>query len=224
MERWDETTGPTRREPILNLPGAVALTLVGLIAIHAARDFLLDPESDIAILIGYGFVPLRFSLGLLAGDAGALPTLVTYGFLHGSWTHVLVNVAWLAAFATPLARRIGAGRMLALLVLATIAGALTHWGVHPRDLAPVIGASAAASGAMAAMCRFGMRVDGRRLGPVEALVDRRIGLFVLIWMVMNLAFGLLAGPLGLVPGGIAWEAHIGGFVAGYLAVGLLDRG
>ncbi len=223
MERGDETIRPARHEPILNLPGTVALMLIGLLAIHAARDFLLDPEADVAILIGYGFVPLRFSLGLLAREASAFPTLLTYGLLHGSWTHVLVNVAWLAAFATPLARRIGAGRMFVLLVVATIAGALTHWAIHPRDLAPVIGASAAASGTMAAMCRFGMRVDGRRLGPAEALLDRRIGLFVLVWMAMNLAFGLLAGPLGLAPGGIAWEAHIGGFVAGYLVIGLLDR-
>ncbi len=62
------------------------------------------------------------------------------------------------------------------------------------------------------------------LGLSEALRDRRVIQFAAIWFVINLAVGLLAGPLGVSDLSVAWEAHIGGFVAGFLLFPLFDPG
>jgi membrane associated rhomboid family serine protease len=103
-------------------------------------------------------------------------------------------------------------------------------------MAPVVGASAAISGQMAAALRFlfsARREPGQRtpdfvnapLSPLgKTLSDPRILLFLLIWFAMNAYFGLNATFVGGAEGGIAWEAHIGGFLCGLLLFGLFDTG
>lgn len=170
-------------------------------------------------------------------------TPLTYSLLHADWTHLAVNGLWLTAFGAPVARRFGAMRFLALFAVTSIAGALAHFMTRPVDLAPVIGASAAVSGLTAAALRFIFQpgaplgaqpwygrlspddaVRQPALGLSEALRDRRVIQFAVIWFVINLAVGLLAGPLGVSDLSVAWEAHIGGFVAGFLLFPLFDPG
>ena len=119
-----------------------------------------------------------------------------------------------------------------------MAGALAHWLAHPLGLAPVIGASASVSGAMAAATRFAfqpggpMRSSGRARGPglyrvpalplAQVFTDRQALPFVLAWFAINLVTGIGAVPMGLSESGIAWEAHIGGFLAGLLLFGWFD--
>lgn len=169
-------------------------------------------------------------------------TPLSYAFLHADWTHLAVNGLWLTAFGAPVARRFGAGRFLALFAVTSIAGALAHYLMRPVDLVPVIGASAAVSGLTAAVLRFifqpGAPLGGRSwrrpplspndsarqpalaLGP--AFRDRRVLQFAAIWFAINLAVGFLAVPLGMSEHGVAWEAHIGGFLAGFLLFSLFD--
>jgi membrane associated rhomboid family serine protease len=168
-------------------------------------------------------------------------TPITYAFLHADWTHLVVNGLWLTAFGAPVARRFGAGRFLALFAVTSIAGAMAHYLTRPLDLAPVIGASAAVSGFTAAALRFifqpGAPLGGHSwhgplspdesarqpaLGLGAAVRDRRVIQFAAIWFVINLAVGLLAVPLGMSEHSVAWEAHIGGFVAGFLLFSLFD--
>lgn len=92
---------------------------------------------------------------LLLADGGVrLWTLLSYGLLHGSWLHLASNGLWLAAFGSPVARRLGPGRFLNLLALSTIGGALLHWWSRDLDVLPLVGASAGISGATAAAIRF----------------------------------------------------------------------
>ena len=168
-------------------------------------------------------------------------TPLTYSFLHADWTHLAVNGLWLTAFGAPVARRFGVARFLALFAVTSIAGALAHYMTRPVDLAPVIGASAAVSGLTAAALRFifqpgaplGAQHWYGRLSPDEAVRqpalslsaavrDRRVIQFAAIWFAINLAVGLLAGPLGISDLSVAWEAHIGGFIAGFLLFPLFD--
>ncbi len=167
--------------------------------------------------------------------------VMTYAFLHGDWVHVGVNSVWLAAFGAPVARRFGPLRFAIFFLVAAVGGAAAHLLAHAYDLTPVVGASASVSGAMGAAVRFifnpnaplgsaagfGNRADARayRLPslPLRYLFrDRRVVLFVGIWLVVNFVFALIAGPLGITDATIAWEAHVGGFLTGLLLFDLFD--
>ena len=154
--------------------------------------------------------------------------------LHGSWTHVSLNSIWLVAFGPPVARRFGAIRFLLFFAATAIAGALAHWAFKPMDFTPLIGASAADSGLMAAAARFVFQPGAPLGGPArlfaasrasggcpgrglrELLSDRRALIFIVIWMATNFIFGAGAQSLGASEAPVAWLAHVGGFLAGLL--------
>jgi membrane associated rhomboid family serine protease len=171
----------------------------------------------------------------ILAEGNAKPwTALTYAFLHGSWPHLLLNSVWLAAFGTPVARRCGAWRFLALGALCAVGGAAAHALVHPLGVAPMIGASAAVSGWMAAAARFvfAPRRFGRHAGephdePLQGLAElarnRSAAMFLAIWFATNLLSGLTAAPLGITESSIAWEAHVGGFLTGLLLFPSFDQ-
>ncbi len=97
-------------------------------------------------------------------------TPLTYTLLHGGWTHLAVNGLTLAAFGAPVARRFGPLRFLAFYAACGIAGAAAHLLLHPLDFGPVVGASAAISGTMAAVARFAFAPGaplGERMGTMR---------------------------------------------------------
>jgi membrane associated rhomboid family serine protease len=177
-------------------------------------------------------------LRVLSG--GAKPwTLLTYAFLHGSWTHVVLNTIWLVAFGPPIARRLGSSRFLVFMAVTAIASALAHWVNAPMDFSPLIGASGADSGLMGAATRF-MFQPGAPLGafgsinrpeiesiPAVSLrgvfVERRALIFLAIWFGTNFIFGAGAQTFGLSDAPVAWVAHVGGFVAGLVLFPLFDH-
>ncbi|MDE2363537.1 MAG: rhomboid family intramembrane serine protease [Hyphomicrobiales bacterium] len=179
----------------------------------------------------------RDELAIFVGGGLRWWTPFTYAFLHGSFAHIALNAVWLLAFGSAVCRRFGGLRFNLLLAVAAIFGALAHYLAHPFGLAPVIGASAGISGAMGAAVRFAF-APGAPLGagfarsrdllayrmpapPLRAvLAERRAITFIAIWFVTNLAFGVYAPLSGGAP--IAWEAHIGCFVAGFLLFSLFD--
>jgi membrane associated rhomboid family serine protease len=233
---------PPRRERIFNVPTVILVLLAAMGAIHALREFVLSEDADLRALIYFAFIPARYEPSIL--PAGAVPggqgaqawTFLTYAFLHGDWMHLGVNAAWLLAFGSPLARRFGAMRFITFFAATAIAGALMHLATHARELVPMIGASAAISGAMAAAMRFVFVPGGplrRRLGEPPnyhapaislrtAFTDPRILVFLGVWLGVNLLFGLGAGPLLGENQPVAWQAHVGGFFAGLLLFGLFD--
>ncbi len=227
-----------RREPIVNAP----LVVLGLIAafalVHVVRIFLTEIE-DAYVVLGLGFIPARYGPGLLELPGGAVTTVTsffTHMFVHGDPLHLLINSAWLLAFGTPIARRIGSLRFLLFGLLSGIAGALMFLAFNPGLLAPMVGASGAVSGLMGGLMRFlfnamdrggaGLIPEGAREVPRmdlgEMLQDRRVQLTVGLWVLLNFLFSLGFGGL-TEPEAIAWEAHLGGFFAGLLAFGAFDR-
>jgi membrane associated rhomboid family serine protease len=178
---------------------------------------------------------LELARYVLEERSGKPWTGLSYALLHGSWTHVALNSVWLAAFGTPVARRCGAWRFVALAAATAFAGAVAHTLVHPLQALPMVGASAAVSGMMAAAAWFMFArpvwlLDGRLADPHERprehlarmLRDRRVIGFVAAWFATNFVFALVARPLGITDASIAWEAHAGGFVAGLLLFPWLD--
>jgi membrane associated rhomboid family serine protease len=219
------------REPLFNLPGVVVFLIALCTGIHFARVVLFSPDLDFDLFVRTAFVPARYS-GAYALDAYAFTTPLTYSLLHGSWLHLAVNMIWLAAFGSPLANRIGAARFLLFWVFTAVAAAALHFVLHSADLTPLVGASGAISGMMGAAARFGFQVDRRAARPIfrgpvlpvgVVFRSRAVMTFLAVWMVVN----LVTGVVGFVPGvddAIAWEAHVGGFLAGFFGVGLFDRG
>jgi membrane associated rhomboid family serine protease len=218
---------------MLNVPAVVTGMLAVMAAIHAVREFLLSPGADRYLLEWAAFIPARYELfGPQDGPFGLAPqiwTFVTYAFVHGGWDHLGFNAIWFLAFGSAVARRFGTNRFLAFFAVTAAAGAAAHLVSYPGARIPVIGASAAISGCMAAAIRFAFQ-GGGPLGPWRAhdahayhvpaaplrsaLTDLRILAFLLVWFGTNILFGI--GWVSLDGGDqqVAWQAHIGGFVAG----------
>ncbi len=255
---------PRTREPILNLPTAVTLCLLALIGIHGVRLLLSDETDlqlilDWAVIpvrwsVAYGGVQpndvirvlqegaseeahesLSALVQYILGDGEGRPwTALTYALLHGSWAHVLMNSVWLAAFGTPIARRCGAGRFFVLFALSAIGGALFYTYMNPMQVFPMIGASGAISGLMAAASWFMFAPatwhwEGRLTQPherprqplAEMIRNRSVLIFLGIWFATNYLFAFIQ-PFDMAGSSIAWEAHLGGFLVGLLVFPWLD--
>jgi membrane associated rhomboid family serine protease len=226
------------RAPAISLPPVVVWLALSLAAVHGVR-LLLSEEAESWALLAFAFIPARYGelAALLPGGlAACFWSPISYAFLHADAVHLVVNLVWMASFGGALARRFGAARFLLLSLLSAIAGAALHYVFHPGDEALVIGASGAVSGMMAAAARFAFAPGGPLAGggrfakayripaePLRIAIGRSRALgFILVWFAVNLLFGLTDGIVPGVSDEIAWEAHVGGFLAGLLAFPLLD--
>jgi membrane associated rhomboid family serine protease len=232
-----------QREPLFNVPPVITFVVTFLVLVHIGRVWFLTPEQDQYFLNMFAFIPARYDnvwlMGqILPGGWGAeFWTFVTYAFIHASWMHLGVNMIWFLPFGSAIARRFGTVRFLAFFAVTAAAGAMAHLVTHGADNSEVIGASAAISGAMAGAMRFAFQRGGplspRREGDVDpfrvpaiplvfVLTDPRVLAFLVAWFGINILFGLgsvsLAGPGQTV----AWQAHIGGFLAGLLLFSWFD--
>ncbi len=223
-------TPRTDREPMFNMPPVVLAIIALCIGVHLVRTYWLTPAQDFALLIRTAFIPIRYS-GRYVLDFYAFSSPFTYEFLHGGVAHLAVNMVWLAAFGAPLANRLGSARFALFFALTGVAAAFFFWAIHPLAEAPLVGASGSISGMMGAAARLGFRIDrssgkaafaGRPLPFSEVVRSRTVVTFLGVWMIINLVTGLI----GFAPGvsdQIAWEAHIGGFLAGFFGLRLFDR-
>ena len=168
---------------------------------------------------------------------GRLDCPACHALIHADLNHLIFNLLWLVAFGTPVARRFGGPRFLAFFVVTAAAGAAAHLVSHFGEVAPMIGASASISGAMAAAMRFAFQRGGplgllRRaddaayrvpaLPLMSVLRDPRVLVFLIAWFALNVLFAFTSLPILGVGQVVAWEAHIGGFVAGLLAFAAFD--
>lgn len=195
------------REQMINLPRTTKILAASFLVIHIAVSFLLSSEQQYWVFTHFGFVPGRYT-GTVPFDVTAIAAPFTYMFLHGGWSHVLLNTVMTAAFGTGAERLMGPRRMLVFFVLCSLAAALAQLAVTPFSDAPVIGASGGLSGLFAAiilvMQKMGMGGQGRY----------GIWPFVGLWVVITVLLGSMSGAPG--GGNVAWVAHLGGFLAGFL--------
>ncbi len=226
-----------QREPLFNIPTVIVALIAVLAGLHGIRTLLLSDDQNIEFLLTFAFIPVRYDGSVLPG--GALPggfgaevwTFVTYSLIHADWMHFGVNSVWLLPFGSALARRFGAIRFLAFFAVTAAAGAAMHLATHAGEQFPMIGASASVSGAMAAAMRFAFQRGGplnmMRTGEdqdyrvpaiplVRMLSDARVLIFVGVWFAINVIFGVGAISMTGSEQPVAWQAHIGGFLAGLL--------
>jgi membrane associated rhomboid family serine protease len=231
-----------QREPIFNVPRIVVAVLAALILIHFVREYLLSEDEDLQLLLTFAFIPARYDgAALLQGWPGGIGaevwTFVTYALLHASWLHLGVNAIWFLPFGSALARRFGNLRLLGFLAVTSAAGAALHLATHTGEQYPMIGASAAISGTMAGAMRFAFQRGGPLTMfrdaddesyrvpalPLRGILrDGRVLLFLVVWFGINFIFGV--GSFSTLTGGetVAWQAHVGGFLAGLLLFSWFD--
>jgi membrane associated rhomboid family serine protease len=148
-----------RRERMLNVPVVVVALLAALGLIHAFLVLALTAEQTTEALLLFAFIPARYDPSVLpdvvwpGGFAADVWTFVTYALLHGDITHLVFNGVWLLAFGSPVAQRFGALRFMYFMAATAAAGAAVHLATHFGEILPMIGSSAAVSGAMAAAMR-----------------------------------------------------------------------
>lgn len=158
-------------------------------------------------------------------DAHTLATVVTSMFIHAGWAHILGNMLFLWIFGDNVEDRMGHLGYAMFYILAGIFAGLTHAFMNVNDLIPSVGASGAISGVMAAYLVLFPRAVITMVLPFMFFWMVPIPAWVLIgsWFLLQLINGYAALAETAQSGGIAWFAHIGGFVAGLLLVWVFKR-
>ena len=216
---------PSRRAPVVTLP-IIALNVAVFLYQSA-----LPPQRLEAIFYLFGIVPARYSDPAWAAGVGLPPggvvPFVTSMFLHGGLAHLLFNMWTLWIFGDNVEDRLGRVRYSLFYLVSGLAAGALHWATNAGSTVPTIGASGAIAGVLGAYLVYFPHARVLTLVPVffYPLFVRIPALIYLgIWFVGQLASGALAGGGGPESGGIAWWAHVGGFLAGMaLALPLARR-
>jgi len=186
----------------------ITVTIIVLNAVAWLYEVALPHESLNQFLTIYGVVPAYF----------AWPTLITSMFLHGSWSHVIGNMWYLWIFGDNVEDRVGQGRFIVFYLLCGIVAALGQVVVDPNSTLPTIGASGAIAGVMGAY--FVLYPHSRVLTLIPWIFIQIVELPAIMllgfWFLMQL---FSAGTLAVTAnthggGGVAFAAHVAGFVAG----------
>lgn len=214
------------RQPIFNLPSIVLIFIAICCVVHGVRDYLLTPDQNFLVMVYGAFIPARYSQ-FHTFELASVTSTVSYSLLHGSWSHLLNNCLWLAAFGSPLASTIGSLRFVLFWVLCSVVAAIFHYYGQPTDVTPMIGASGAVAGLMGAAARFGFSMNRQvgssrfqdRLPPLASVfANRSVLTFLALFLATNVLIG--SGQFQGLGTAIAWQAHIGGIFAGFLLVPL----
>ncbi len=213
-------------------PAVVTGTLVALCAYVFLQELALPPQELEQMVRRWGLVPARQWYALEhapdALDAWLWP-MFTCMFLHGGWAHLIGNSLFLWIFGAGVENRLGYGRFLAFYLLCGLAGGQLQALLHPHAMTPMIGASGAIAGVLGAYLALYPHATVTVLVPVffyPLFFDVPAILFLGFWFLEQLLAGATSFTFAQ-QGGVAWWAHVGGFVAGLLLVGPMlrrDRG
>jgi membrane associated rhomboid family serine protease len=205
---------------------AVTALLITLNVLAFFYELSLGRQLDVFIM-QYGAVPLRF---VLAGQMEQVSTiervlpLFISMFLHGGWLHLGGNMLYLWIFGDNVEDRLGHGRFLLFYLTCGLAAALAQIYAAPTSRIPMVGASGAVAGVLGAYLILLPHSRVLALIPILfffQIVELPAFLFLLFWFLMqflNGAVSITAAPY--MTGGVAWWAHVGGFVSG-TALGFL---
>ncbi|HBP17229.1 MAG TPA: rhomboid family intramembrane serine protease [Planctomycetes bacterium] len=214
-------------------PPAVTITLIVInVAVFLFQAGLPEYVLD-AFIQDFGLVPARQTWALERApwrlDLWAVPALTSM-FLHGGWAHIAGNMVFLWVFGDGVENRLGHGRFLAFYLLTGLVAGQTQALLDPESAIPLVGASGAISGVLGSYLLLYPRAWVTVLLPVLFIpffFEVPALLFLLFWYFQQLLSGTLwalSDAAAHATGGVAWWAHIGGFVAGLTLLGLfLDR-
>ncbi|MGE0846841.1 MAG: rhomboid family intramembrane serine protease [Flavobacteriaceae bacterium] len=200
---------------------------VGLVIVNVAVFVFFQSGIFVdgmeATAFGYGVIPAVLNdLKELPPEIAGIDekwTLVTYQFLHGGWMHLIANMLFLWVFGDNVEDAMGHVRFLLFYLLCGVAAGLAHSMMQPDSTAPLIGASGAVAGVIAAYLMLHPHVR------VWVLALGRLPLRLPAWIVLGFWIGLQFVSIALVTDdtGVAWWAHIGGFAAGLVLVVFMKR-
>jgi len=212
---------PTERTPFVTI---ALIAICGLVFLYQAS---LPHNSDEAFVFQYGAIPaVVFGQATLPGEIVALPgllTLLTSMFLHGSWMHLLGNMLYLWIFGNNIEDIMGHARFVVFYVVCGVLAAVSHAVTDPSSQVPMVGASGAISAILGAYLLVFPRARVLVLTPPPFYGTTYVPAVVVlgIWFLGQLVSGGMS--LGSTGGGIAFFAHIGGFVSGLALIGLFKR-
>jgi len=196
----------------------ITVTIIILNAIAWLYELMLPQNVLNAFLQTFGVVPANFSFA----------TLITSMFLHGSWMHVIGNMWYLWIFGDNVEDRLGHARFIFFYLLCGIAAALAQVAIDPTSTLPTIGASGAIAGVMGAY--FVLYPQSRVLTLVPLIFFYEVfempavvllGFWFLLQLFSAGAIAVTASTHG--SGGVAFMAHVGGFLVGIIAVFILKK-
>jgi membrane associated rhomboid family serine protease len=189
----------------------------------------LAPQALDRLVSLYGLVPARLNIVnplALVNQPAVMLTFVTSQFLHGGWLHLISNMWTLFIFGDNVEDRLGSGRYLLFYLFGGIAAGLLQVLVMPTSRIPSVGASGAIAGVLGAYFLLYPRARVITLIPVFIFpwfVEIWAFVYLGFWFLLQLYSGVFSlGSIGGADmGGIAWWAHIGGFLFGVLTVRLI---
>ena len=195
----------------------ITITLIGLNVLAWFYELALPRDVLPLFLQMYGVVPADFTV----------PSLITSMFLHGSWMHIIGNMLYLWIFGDNIEDQFGHGRFLVFYLLSGIAAALGQVAMNPESTLPTIGASGAVAGVMGAYIVLYPQSRVLTLIPLWFYFEmiEVPAIFLLgFWFLMQLfSAGAIAVTASSESGGIAFMAHVVGFVAGVAGVFVFRR-
>jgi membrane associated rhomboid family serine protease len=184
-------------------------------------------EAVTDFMYAYGVIPYRF-LHLFSSNPAELVTPFTAMFLHGGWLHVIGNMLFLYIFGDNVEDILGHGRYLAFYILCGALSFMAQIALQSNSMVPNVGASGAIAGVLGAYILLFPRARIVTLLPIViffTLVEIPAFVFIGIWFVIQFLSGALTlGRADALSGGVAWWAHIGGFIAGMILIKLMAPG
>jgi len=209
----------SRSTPIVNY------TIIAINVLVFVFEASLGPRGFQTFVYSFGVVPDRF---ITDPGIGGIATIFTSMFIHGGWFHLISNMWALFIFGDNVEDRLGSGRYLIFYLLCGLVAALAHIVVASGSSVPVVGASGAISGVMGAYIVLFPLARVVTLMPVFFLpwfVEIPALIYIGMWFISQLFSGIFALGAGIyrIYGGVAWWAHVGGFVIGVISVKLFER-
>ncbi len=206
----------------------VNIILISINTLVFFYQLSLGREVD-ALVLHYGLVPAKFTLSA-KWDVDPmfryLPFLTSM-FLHGGWIHFIGNMWYLWVFGDNVEDRLGHFRYLIFYLLCGFIAGYAQYLTHPLSTVPMIGASGAIAGILGAYLALFPHSTVITLVPVFfflTLVEVPAVAFLVLWFLMQFLNGTIAITfVSQATGGVAWWAHIGGFLAGFLLVHFFKR-
>ena len=198
--------------------------MIFVFEISIPKDFLQQ------LFYLFGLVPARYSLPPWASIHG-LPfddylSFVTNMFLHGGWLHILGNMWFLYLFGSRVEDQTGHVRFLVFYLLSGIAASVVNFLIDIRSTIPEFGASGAIAGVMGAYIVMFPRARILTLIPIfifPFFVELSAFFYIGYWFILQLFSGTLSLTMSSAQGGVAWWAHIGGFIAGIVLLPFLRK-
>jgi len=199
---------PSRTSPVL------VITIIALNAVAFLFEQTLSDRQLALFVREYGVVPAAFAWG----------SVFTSMFLHGGWMHFLGNMLFLWIFGDNVEDRMGHGRFVVFYLICGTVAAIAHVMSEPGSPIPTIGASGAVAGVMGAYLVLYPRSRILTLLPLFIfwrIIEVPAVVFLGLWFVLQLFSGvgtMLMATQGAPAGGIAFWAHVAGFLAGVVLV------